>query len=145
MFGILIIICCVIGQIAGLVSYRNGACRSSTTYDGHHSSNHHAPQNLNSSYPVGDYPSSSQQQTQAGNGRIDNNNTVTAEPSAPPLEAAVTHAGEAPPAYNTVVRYKTVDLDTHDEDVRLSKDVVLSHEHPTSTLTEPSAPPAYII
>jgi hypothetical protein len=116
-----------------------------TTYSGHHSSNHRAPQNhvnLNSPYPGGHYPSSSQQQTQAGNGRID---TVIAEPSAPPLEAAITHAGEAPPAYHTVVRYKTVDLDTHDEDVRLSKDVSLSHEHPTSTLTEPSAPPAYII
>ena len=41
------------------------------------------------------------------------------EPSAPPLEAAVTHAGKAPPAYHTVVQYKTVDLDTED-DVGLS-------------------------
>ena len=36
-----------------------------------------------------------------------------AEPSAPPpLEAAVTHASEAPPAYHTVMHYKTVDPDT---------------------------------
>jgi hypothetical protein len=57
-----------------------------------------------------------------------------AEPSAPPLEAAVTHAGEAPPAYHTVVRYKTVNLDTHDEDVRLSS---------TCTRTESVSPPVY--
>ena len=129
---------------------RNGACRSLTTYSGHHSSNHHAPQNhttdfhLNSPYTVGSiytsqtyYPSSSQQQTQADN--VHNNNIiVTAEPSAPPLEA-VTHAGEAPPAYHTAMHYKTVDPDT--EDVRLSKNLALS-EHPTST-TESDAPPVY--
>jgi hypothetical protein len=56
-----------------------------------------------------------------------------AEPSAPPLEAAVTHAGEAPPAYHTVVRYKTIDLDTR-EDVRLSS---------TCTRTESASPPVY--
>ncbi len=57
-----------------------------------------------------------------------------AEPSVPPLEAAVTHAGEAPPAYNTVVRYKTVDLDTHDGDVQLSS---------ACTWTECSSLPMY--
>ena len=146
-FGILIIIacCCVIALIAGLVSFRNGACRSST---GRPSSNRHTPQNnqLNSpSYTIGHYPSSSQQQPSADNRRNNNINlAVAVEPSAPPLEAAVTHAGEAPPAYHTVVQYKTVDLDTEDPNVRLSKDLTAQFsEHPTSTLTEPGAPPAY--
>ena len=65
---------------------------------------------------------------------------MTAEPSAPPLEAAVTHAGEAPPAYHTAVLYKTVDPAS--EDVRLSKDLAIS-EHHTSAFAESVAPPAY--
>ena len=51
----------------------------------------------------------------------------------PPLEAAVTHASEAPPAYHTVVQYKTVDLNTH-EDVQLSG---------ACTRTESVSPPVY--
>lgn len=75
------------------------------------------------------YPSSPRQQT---------DNTTTGEPSAPPLEA-VTHSGEAPPAYSTAVCYKTVTLDT--EDVGLSRSLALA-EHPIST-TDSDAPPAY--
>ena len=150
-FGVLVIACCAIGQVIGLYCYRDGACRSSTTYSSHHSSNHHAPHNhttdfhLSSLYTVGPvstsqtyYPSSSRQQTQPDNVYNNNNIIVTSEPSAPPLEA-VTHASEAPPAYHTAVHYKTVAPDT--EDVQLSKDLALS-DHPTST-TESDAPPAY--
>ena len=59
------------------------------------------------------------------------------KPSAPPLEA-VTHAGEAPPAYHAAVHYKTVNPDT--EEVGFSKDSAL-YEHPLTTTESTDAPP----
>ena len=156
-FSILIVICCAVCQITGFICHKKGICKSatgsrhssqhtttfhrvnvpasSTTYN--HYSSSHASQNHTSDSPYTTGPIYNSQVHYSFSSQQQTGNNLT-EPSAPPLEA-VTHAGEAPPAYHTAVHYKTVT--DPDKDVRLFRDSAL-YEQP-KTNTDSDAPPAY--
>ena len=157
-FSILIVICCAVCQITGFICYKKGACKSatgsrhspqhtttfhrvnvpasSTTYN-HYSSNY-ASQNHTSDSPYATGPIYNSQIHYSFSSQQQTGNNLTTEPSAPPLEA-VTHAGEAPPAYHIAVHYKTVT--DPDKDVRLFRDSALYEQPKTNTNSD--APPAY--
>ena len=142
-------VCCGACCLFGLVGFIYHKKQSKSAASSHRSlqpppSQSRTVNNYSHPYTAQEFSSVSQsyQSSAYDASRLQPTSIVTTEPSAPPLplEAAVTHAGEAPPAYHTVVQYKTVDPRTS-EDARLSKDVALS-EHPTNT-TETAAPPVY--
>ena len=152
-FGVTVIVGCVIAQVVAVICYKKGLCKnrnilpsvnnrhqatstayphasaSSTTFNG--SRSHTMYTTTTTSRVDQTFPVSNGSQHQPPHP------TITVEES-PHLEAA-THAGEAPPAYNTAAQYKTMTPEAY-KNLRLSSDsATLYSEHPNT-----EAPPAYI-
>ena len=139
-FGSLVVVCCgacCLCLLIGFICHKKLKSKS-TTRSGHRSFQlSPAPQSHNNITVSHPYTAPQELSTtdisHSYQSPIARLKEADAEPSAPPLEAAVTHADEAPPAYHTVVQYKTVDLNTH-EDIQLPG---------ACTQTESVSPPVY--